>query len=220
MGRAVLSREGSQTVGDKIGPHRQFGVRALIAGLVGARLGYARYLNAYRESPLLVFSNPSTLSADTGILFGLLFAWFYGRRKSCPFCSPWISWRRDWRPYGLREIAHLLSGDAFGEASSVPWSIYLWNEYRHPAQVYEILGSLLILAVVMKRPLQSLGTGYNFLLLVVLSAGERLLLEAFRGDSLIWAGGLRAAQVISLIVLLSTLWLMRALFKRENQVQQ
>lgn len=52
--------------------------------------------------------------------------------------------------------------------------------------------------------------GLNFLLVVALSAGARVFLEAFRGDSLIWAGGFRAAQVVGLAVLAGSLWLMRS----------
>lgn len=183
----------------------------LVGGLVGARLGYAAsYLNAYLESPLSLFSlNPNTLSPGYGILTGLLIAWIYGRRKRLPL-RPTL----DILAPGLAAfmvflgIAHLLSGDAFGAPTSLPWSIFLWNEYRHPSQVYEVLGALLILGIILKRPLEGQGSGLNFLLLVALSAGARLVLEAFRGDSLVWAGGLRAAQVVALLILLGTMWLM------------
>lgn len=183
----------------------------LVSGLVGARLGYAAsYLNAYMENPLSLFSlNPNTLFPGYGVLTGLLIAWIYGRRKSLSL-QPTL----DILAPGLAVfmvflgIAHMLSGDAFGAPTSLPWSIYLWNEYRHPSQIYEILGALLILTIVLRRPLEGQGTGLNFLMLVALTAGARLVLEAFRGDSLIWPGGLRAAQVIALLILPGTMWLM------------
>lgn len=183
----------------------------LVGGIVGARLGYAAsYLNAYLENPLSLFSlNTSTLSPGYGVLTGLLIAWIYGRRKGLPL-RPTL----DILAPGLAVfivflgIAHLLSGDAFGTPTSLPWSIYLWNEYRHPTQIYEILGALLILAIILRRPLGGQGTGLNFLLLVALTAGARLVLEAFRGDSLVWPGGFRAAQVVALLILLGTMWLM------------
>lgn len=40
-------------------------------------------------------------------------------------------------------VAHLFSGSAFGASARLPWSIYLWNEHRHPTQVYEIVAVLL-----------------------------------------------------------------------------
>jgi phosphatidylglycerol:prolipoprotein diacylglycerol transferase len=186
----------------------------LVGGLVGARLGYAvSYLNAYLENPLSLFSlNPNTLSPSYGVLIGLLVAWIYGRRKELPL-RPTL----DILAPGLAAfmvflgIAHLLNGDAFGAPTSLPWSIYLWNEYRHPSQIYEILGALLILMIVLRRPLEGQGTGMNFLLLAALTAGARLLLEAFRGDSLIWPSGFRAAQVVSLLIMLAVLVLMQEL---------
>ncbi|MFH1906610.1 MAG: hypothetical protein ABIL11_04370, partial [Chloroflexota bacterium] len=49
----------------------------------------------------------------------------------------------------------------------------------------------------------------NFLLVVALSAAARIFLEAFRGDSLIWTGGFRAAQVIGLALLATTVVLIK-----------
>jgi prolipoprotein diacylglyceryltransferase len=105
--------------------------------------------------------------------------------------------------------AHFLSGDAFGEPANLPWSIYLWNDYRHPSQVYEILAALGIFYVAYRRPFNQPGRRVNFLLVVALSSAARIFLEAFRGDSLIWPGGFRSAQVIGLLILTCALFLMR-----------
>lgn len=180
----------------------------LIGGLVGARLVYAaRYASAYLENLLSLFAlNANTLSIWEGLLVGLLISVIYGQCKRMPL-KPTL----DVLAPGLAVfmvffgIAHLLSGGAFGAPTRLPWSIYLWNEYRHPSQVYEILAGLGIFYLVWKRPLGDRGMGLNFLWLVALSAGARLYLEAFRGDSLIWPGSFRAAQVISLITLAITL---------------
>ncbi|HUF39379.1 MAG TPA: hypothetical protein VMN57_12715 [Anaerolineales bacterium] len=51
--------------------------------------------------------------------------------------------------------------------------------------------------------------GLNSLALVALTAAARLLLETFRGESLLQAAGLRAAQVIALTILRLALSLMR-----------
>lgn len=195
----------------------------LVAGVLGARLGYAvRYLNAYLQSPLSLFSlNTDTLSADIGLISGLLIAWIYSQRKALPLRST-----LDILAPGLAAfmlflgIAHLLSGDAFGAPTSMPWSIYLWNEYRHPSQIYEIISALIILAVALKRPLHELGTGLNFILVITLHAGARLFLEAFRGDSLIWFNGLRAAQVVSLLLLLFAIWFIRVLHIKDHWLNQ
>jgi len=184
----------------------------LVAGIVGSRLAYAaRYLSAYLEDPLSLFSlNPNTLAPTDGLIIGLLAAVLYGQRKALPL-RPTL----DVLAPGLAALlvfvglANLLSGNAFGAPTQAPWAIYLWEEYRHPTQVYQMLAALGVLILVWKGPVGKPGAGVNFLLTIALLAAVRLFLEAFRGDSLIWPGGFRAAQVISLLVLAATLWLMR-----------
>lgn len=183
----------------------------LISGIVGARLAYAaRFSSAYLNNPLSIFAlNPVTLSPVDGLLIGLLVMYIYGWRKGLSL-RPTL----DALAPGIAVfmvvlgISHLLSGDAFGLPTLVPWRVYLWNEYRHPAQIYEIIAALGVLFIVLKRPLGNPGKGINFLLMVALAAFSRIFLEAFRGDSVIWSGGFRAAQIVALLVLTSSLWLM------------
>jgi prolipoprotein diacylglyceryltransferase len=76
----------------------------------------------------------------------------------------------------------------------------LWNEVRHPTQIYEILASLLSLGLLLlfKRTLRS---GIFFLTFAALTAFSQLVLQAFRGDSTFIANGLRQEQVIAWVVL-------------------
>jgi prolipoprotein diacylglyceryltransferase len=89
--------------------------------------------------------------------------------------------------------------------------VYLWGEYRQPSQVYELIGALAVLGIVWRARTHGAvaGSGFNFLLVVALSAAARVLLEAFRGDSLLVAGGWRAAQLLGLAVLAACLAAMR-----------
>lgn len=185
---------------------------ALISGIVGARLAYAgRYLSAYLADPRSLFAlNPNTLAPTDGLLIALIVAYIYGRWKKLPL-QPTL----DALAPGLAILmvavggAHILSGDAFGAPTELPWALYLWDEFRHPAQIYETLLALVIFGLVIRRPLGQPGRGLNFLLAVALSAGARIFLEAFRGDSIILPGGFRAAQLVSLVILLVCLWLLR-----------
>ena len=184
----------------------------LVAGIVGARLAYAvRYLSAYLANPLgLLALTPATLYPNGGLVIGIAVAALFGWRRKLPL-RPTL----DALALGLAAfivalgLAHILSGDAFGAPAKLPWSIYLWDDYRHPSQIYEVIAALAVLAIAWKRPFQS-GEGTNFLLVVALSAAARVFLEAFRGDSVIWADGFRAAQVVGLLVLAASLWLMQA----------
>lgn len=183
----------------------------LVAGLIGARLAYAaRFFSTYLTHPLELFALTSVaLDFNGGAMFGVVVAGLFGWRKQLP-----LRLTLDALAPGLAAfmvtlgLAHLLSGEAFGAPAQLPWSIYLWNAYRHPSQVYEILAALVVFIVAWKSPLRGMGAGLNFLLVVALSATAQIFLDAFRGDSVIWAGGFRAAQVIGLLVLGGCCWLM------------
>jgi prolipoprotein diacylglyceryltransferase len=185
----------------------------LISGLIGARLAYAaRFLNAYLDNPLSLFSiNPNTLSPSDGLLIGLLVAFIYGYRKALPLRPTLDALAPALAAFMIAlAVSHLLSGDAFGAETGLPWRIFLWNEYRHPSQVYEILAAVGVFLLSWLRRMDHSGQGLNFLLVVALSAGARVFLEAFRGDSIIWPGGFRAAQIAGLFILAVALWLMRS----------
>ena len=183
----------------------------LAAGVIGARLAYAaRYLSVYLANPLSLFAiNGNTLAAFDGLVIGLAAAALYGWRNKLSLRLTLDALAPGLAAFMLSlSVAHFLSGDAFGEPANLPWSVYLWNEYRHPSQVYEILAALGIFFVTYRRPFNQPSRGVNFLLVVALSSAARIFLEAFRGDSLIWLGGLRAAQVIGLLMLTFALYTM------------
>ncbi len=186
----------------------------LAAGLIGARLAYvARYMSTYAHDPLSVFSlNPASLAPNEGVLIGGVAAVFYGARRKLPLRLTLDALAPAIAVMGVAvAIAHVASGDAFGAAARLPWSVYLWDEYRHPSQIYELIAGLGVLGLWWRARTQGppAGARFNFLLVVALSAAARLFLEAFRGDSLVMVGGLRAAQVWGLIVLAACLGTMR-----------
>jgi len=193
----------------------------LASGIVGARLTYAaRYLGVYLANPLSLFAlNGNTLAVSDGLIIGMAAAALYIWRKKLPVRSTLDALAPGFAVFMVfLGVGHILSGDAFGASSHLPWSIYLWGEYRHPSQFYEVMAGLVTLAVILRRPLETAGQGLNFLLAIALSAAARILLEAFRGDSLIWGGGFRAAQVLGLIVLIAALWLMRRWIQPDDKI--
>lgn len=176
---------------------------ALAAGLVGARLVYVLlHLDAFVSDPLgIVLPTPTTLDPLGGLAVAVLAGALYARKYHLP------SWRTlDALAPGIAALAlafglaHLASGDAFGMSARLPWSIYLWDDYRHPSQVYEIIAALLILAAWWLVRERSPFDGFQFLLIVALLAASVVLLEAFRGDSWLYDGW-RVAQALALGVL-------------------
>ncbi len=107
--------------------------------------------------------------------------------------------------------AHYASGDAFGAPARLPWSIYLWDDYRHPSQVYELLAAMGVMGTwwgIRRR--WRLNPGVMLWVAAAASASTRIFLEAFRGDSLITVGGLRLAQVWGIVALAISLVMIRA----------
>lgn len=185
---------------------------ALIAGILGARLGFVlQFLDAYLADPISVLAlNPNTLSLPEGVLTGVIIAVIYGQRKGLRFWSTLDALSPGSAFFMVAlGLAHLSSGDAFGAPATVPWAIDLWGATRHPSQIYEILGAVIVLVLVLRLGYQHLHPGMYALSFVMLTAAVRLMLEAFRGDSLLLFAGIRQAQAVSLFILLSALVVMR-----------
>ncbi len=184
---------------------------SLLAGVIGARLGYAlEFPSLYLSNPLsLLALTPTMLSPLMGVAAGLITFAIFMQHKRLPL-RPTL----DALAPGLAlfmvavGVGHILSGDAYGAPAKVPWAIWLWNDYRQPSQFYETFLALMIFLVVRERFPKPEGAGLNFLLTVALSSASRVLLESFRGDSVFWPGGFREAQVIALIILaISFCWM-------------
>ena len=181
----------------------------LVAGVIGARLGYvAQYLSIYTADPLSVFSpNPAALYPEVGYLVGAVAMLIAGQRWRLPLRPTLDALAPGLATLGIAVgVADLATGDAFGAPARLPWSIYLWGMLRHPSQVYEILAALAVYGIWRWLRGHLPGAGFGFLLVVALSAVARVFLEAFRGDSQTVFGGLRVAQVWGLIVLAACLW--------------
>jgi len=183
----------------------------LLTGLLGARLGYVfLYPKAFIQSPLSFFSlNPGLLDTSTGVVFMLLGVLIFGQLAKLPLLktldtlTPFLAILS----IGLA-ISHIASGEAFGSITSLPWGIDLWGARRHPTQIYELFSSILILVVISIKFEEKSNHGTQFFLFWALMAADRLFFEAFRGDSLTIAGGLRSVQIIAWIVLFLALFIL------------
>jgi len=193
----------------------------LISGVVGARLGYAlRYLPVYAQDPLaLLFLNPATLALTEGAFTALVVALVLAKKYRLPLWPSLDASTTFLAAFSVSVgLAHLSSGDAFGAPASVPWAIELWGASRHPSQGYEIIGAAVVLLVVWRLRRVPGYPGFLILSWLALAAGTRLLLEAFRGDSVIILGTLRSAQVVSLAVLVASLAALHVRARREYHV--
>ena len=181
------------------------------AALVGARLGYVvMHLDAFARDPLgIILPTPATLDTWWGILCGI------GAGALCGWKTKVPLWRTlDALAPGIAAlaltlgIAHLAGGDAFGAPARLPWSIYLWDDYRHPSQVYDIIAAVIILVVWWFLRDRKMFDGLQFLVVIALYAASVIFLEAFRGDSFLFQGW-RVAQLGALGVFALSLLILR-----------
>ncbi|MBL8078219.1 MAG: prolipoprotein diacylglyceryl transferase [Anaerolineales bacterium] len=184
----------------------------LVGGILGARLAYAaQYASVYLANPLGLFSlSTSTLSPVGGFVIGIAAAALYAYRQKLPL-RPTLDALTPGLAFLLIAIgvSHLLSGNAYGAPSRVPWMMYLWSDYRHPSQLYEIFLALVVFTIVLPKIIPAHAPGVKFVQFIAFTAIARVFLEAFRGDSVLWLDGYRAAQVMGLVVLIGCIVLLR-----------
>jgi phosphatidylglycerol:prolipoprotein diacylglycerol transferase len=178
-------------------------------GLLGARLSYVvQHLAAYVRTPmaLFVFSNQG-LSWIEGLLIGLLAIFVVLRRKrialgdAADALVPALAvfW-------GIAGFGAFLSGDAYGQPTTVAWGVFLWNDYRHPVQLYELMAGGLVFMVLGILAPRTPYPGWIALVGLALLGIARLFIEGFRGDPATTVDGLRVAQLWAFGLTLLALW--------------
>jgi prolipoprotein diacylglyceryltransferase len=176
---------------------------SLLSYIIGGRVLYALVnFPAFAPSPLSLFSpNPDLFDPVASGLSSLLIGYIYGKRQNLSFWNTLDSLTPVFASLAIGlHLSHLAAGTAFGSPTDLPWGIELWNATRHPTQMYELIASLIILGLLWFRK-QELSPGLLFLHFIALTAGARLFLEAFHGDSALIFGGFRLAQVAAWVVL-------------------
>jgi len=200
------------------------GLAVIVAGVIGARLSFV-LLNL----PLYLGIRPWTqallsvaaLAPGTEIpLLGLIIAVAVILRLCRRWQFPVLTTLDVLAPAAVILItfiglATLLSGEAHGVETSLPWHIYLWGEYRHPTQLYLSLSTLLILVLLWRigglqgivAPLDApnLDSGTIAQITLILLSLAVLLIEPLRADSPVMCGGIRTWEVAALFTLIASL---------------
>ena len=191
---------------------------SLFGYLLGGRILYAvANYSVFAKNPLSLFSINLDLFDPLGGLFvAMLTGVLYGSRQKLRL---WHTLDALTPVFAVTAIgislAHLAAGTAFGATTDLPWAIKLWNAQRHPTQIYELIAAVLIF-IKLWLVQRSVTPGAHFLTFAVLTAGARLFLEAFRGDSTLIAGGLRLPQVLAWTVLVAAFFLSERLQKQQE----
>lgn len=186
---------------------------AVVGAVVGGRLWYGLFnWDLYGRTPRLFWAlQVADFSWPGALLGGMLVAYLWCRLRGLDALALADSAALA-LPVGqaIAGVAALLSGEGFGVPTALPWAVPLLGAMRHPTQIYFALAALLNLAVLSRIARGPLPKGTLMAAFLGLHGLTLLLLEALRADSLVLQGGVRAAQVFGLTLLLFALfWLRR-----------
>jgi phosphatidylglycerol:prolipoprotein diacylglycerol transferase len=188
------------------------GLYGLIAAVVVARLAHvAAFWSAYRTQPLEILGfNTRAFLWWPGMIAALVVAGWYIRRHR-------LSWITvvDAGALGalvgisIAWLGAFLAGRGLGAPTKAPWGISIWDQPRHPFQLYGMLAALATAALVVwvlnrqrKPGAASLAALASYGLAVV-------LIEPASANSLTTAGGVRVVQLLGLAAGIVALWELR-----------
>lgn len=159
----------------------------LLGIIIGSRLFYV-FFYWPKDIPLTILGVfaiwKGGLAFFGGFIGALIAGYIYARKKKLKF---WVL--ADIFTVAL-VIGHIFGrfGDYFigghpGKITSLPWGIYLDNAIRHPVVLYEILGLIIIVVVLLNLRKFKLFDGFLFSSYVMLYSVQRMILDFFRIES-------------------------------------
>lgn len=205
-----------------------FAFFAILFGILGARLYYVAFFDPgmFLRQPLMVLALwKGGLAIHGALLAGLLTGIWFCRKHAISFwtfadtLAPALILGQ-----AIGRLACFLNGDAYGIPTTVPWAVTFTDPHalaplgvpRHPTQLYEMGLNLLLFGLLWILRKRRLVPGQLFLLYAGGYAVIRFVVETFREDQLQFAGGVSAAQTLSVLVFVGTL-LGFALLRRKGR---
>lgn len=208
---------------------QDFAFYALLGGILGARIYFVVFFNPsyYLEHPWEILAIwRGGIGIIGALLGGALTAWWYCRRKELPF------WRfADTLAPGVAlgqtagVLACLLNGDSYGKPTDLAWAI-TYTDPRgmaplgvplHPVEIYEMAAYFLVFILVWRTRNKPKRDGLVFLTYLAGYGAARFSVEFFRGNPAVIAGGLPAAQVAGVMLVLVSIAGFAVLRKRAGR---
>jgi len=183
------------------------------AAIIGARIYYVAFQWGYYGShPAdIVKIWQGGLAIHGGVIGGTLAVFLFARRKQIRFWALTDSISLSLiLGQAIGRIGNLMNGDAYGIPTTLPWGIHFPanspagmaypGQATHPSMIYEMILNLLIFSLLWRLRKRGYKDGFLTSTYFILYSIDRSIVSFTRGDSL-WFGSIRAAHVISAILI-------------------
>jgi phosphatidylglycerol---prolipoprotein diacylglyceryl transferase len=202
----------SQTIQD-------FALYALIGGLIGARLYFVLFSRPgyFLQKPWEILAIwEGGIGVIGALIGGFVASLWYCRKKKISLLSlgdtlaPGIALGQT-----VGQFACLMNGDSWGKPTNLPWAITYsdprsmapLNISLHPIEIYEMVAYFFVFLIVRWMRGRTIITGYVFFSYLAAYGVARFIVEFFRGEPAIFAWGIPAAQVFSVIMVFAAAYL-------------
>jgi phosphatidylglycerol:prolipoprotein diacylglycerol transferase len=183
------------------------------AAIIGARIYYVAFQWGYYGShPAdIVKIWQGGLAIHGGVIGGTLAVFLFARSKQIRFWALTDSISLSLiLGQAIGRIGNLMNGDAYGIPTTLPWGIHFPanspagmaypGQATHPSMIYEMILNLLIFSLLWRLRKRGYKDGFLTSMYFILYSIDRSIVSFTRGDSL-WFGSIRAAHVISAILI-------------------
>lgn len=192
------------------------------AGIIGARLYYVIFQWDYYGNNLseIFMIRNGGLAIHGGLIFGILTGYLVCKAKKVDFLNladlvvPQIALAQ-----AIGRWGNYFNGEAHGGPTNLPWAIEVNGQMVHPTFLYESIWCLILfffLSYMFKRKRVD---GQVVCLYGFLYSLERFFVEGLRTDSLM-IGGLRQAQVFSVLIMISCVIIYFVLLNRSKLIDK
>lgn len=196
----------------------------LLLGILGARIGFLlQNPSIFLDNPLsLVSLTPSMLNPAFGLLVAGLVILIAFQRKHLSLwptldtLSPILILL-----FAGINLANYADGNAYGLPGDLPWSIFLWNAYRHPVQLYALIMSagVLVWWVIQTKLLKVTGflhSGVIFSITLSSLAAITVFTQAFVAEKIEFLN-FDLVQMLAVVLLVGGLFLIYFLHYRSRK---
>ncbi len=190
----------------------------IVSGIIGARLYYVildfGYFIKFPSEILAIWQGG--LSIHGAIIGALIGGGIFTKKKGYSFTMT-----ADLCTFGLitgqiiGRWGNFFNSEAFGLPCNLPWKLYIpmhsrpinyvLYDYFHPTFLYESVGSLMILVMllVLKFKYKDIKPGTIFFLYLILYSCLRICIETLRIDSVLSFGNLHIAHIASILLMIT-----------------